>query len=400
MSAAFDNALKLKHYGMVPGLVLGSDAAKTGNATKIQAAIDALSSAGVNGQIQLPPGVVYSGKVQRRGSVGISGSGEQATTLILGASVNDNLLVDERWENNTLFSQPPCLIENLTLDGNKANNSSGSCYVGQTYWSTYRAVTFQNAAERGAIMSTTTKSGANIGNGVADNEWQNVRFANNGLSGWYGRDVNNLLADQRFSACDFDSNGSATVAQFLSDRFAGFVVGGNSRFYNGFAGGDMDVYKFGISQIVDCHFELTAKNSPNTAVIVPNVRVRSWGGVGTRFSVIANNLFWMQAANKTATDIYCAIYFDLASEALALTGNVFQAAASIATKRAVHGATSMVGTCFPNTFLGYTSGTEYGTAWNSWTRTAAGAAATDAATTQTLANNLRTALINAGVVNA
>jgi hypothetical protein len=60
----------------------------------------------------------------------------------------------------------------------------------------------------------------------------------------------------------------------------------------------------------------------------------------------------------------------------------------------------MGGTTAGNTFTGYTIGTEYGTAWNSWTRATVGAAATDAATKETLANNLRTALINAGIVGA
>jgi hypothetical protein len=401
MSTALNNVRKLAQLNFVPGIVTGSNSAAAANAATIQAAIDSLASAGSNSSITLPGGVIYSNKIIRRGSVGILGVGETATTLITANGLNDNLVVDDRWENNTAFSQDPFLMADLTLDGNRANNTSGSCYVGQTYWSTFSRVRFQNAASRGVQISAQTKNGTNIGNSVADNRWENCRFFNNAQGGWFGKasTTGAILADQILTGCIFDSNGGASHAQLISERFAGSVLN-ECRFYSGYAGGDADLTGFAISQVVGCHFELAARSSPNTSSIIASLRIRTHGGPVYAISAIVGNLFWMTSTNKSATDVYCGIYFDQASTALALAGNTFQADAAITTKRAVHGATAMGGTTAGNTFTGYTIGTEYGTAWNSWTRATVGAAATDAATTQTLANNLRTALINAGIVGA
>lgn len=396
MSRAIQNLEKLRRTNIIPGLVFGSDAAKATNAATIQAAIDALASSGSNDAIVLPGGLIYSGKILRRGRVGIIGMGELATTLMLGNGVNDNLIVDERWENSVLFAQDPFYMADLTLDGNRANNSAGSCYVGQTYWSTFERVRYQNAAGRGCQISTVAKSGSNIANSVADNRWESCRFFNNAQGGWHARDVADLLADQRLIGCDFDSNGSATFAQLINERFSGCVIQ-ECRFYGGFAGGDADLSKFGISQVLGNHFELAAKSSPNTSTIIPSLRVRSWSGPVFRWGVISDNLFWMQATNKTATDIYCGVYFDQVTDRLMLTSNVFQAVSSIAVKRAVHGALGMAGTRYPNVFSGYTVGTEYGDAWNNWGSTTLPPAANDPTTTQALVNAIRTLMINEGV---
>jgi hypothetical protein len=400
MSTGINNVEKLRRTNIVPGLVLSSNAAATTNTSAIQAAIDSLASAGSNEAIILPGGTIYANKLIRRGSVGVAGMGMAATTLIAANGLNDNLLVDERWETSVTSSQAPFFMVDLTLDGNRSNNTSGSCFVGQTYWSKFSKVHFQNAADRGCMISAQTKAGTNIVNSVADNRWEECRFTNNAKGGWFGKasTTGAILADQTLAGCIFNGNGGAAFAQLIAERFAGCVLEG-SRFYSSFAGGDADLTGFAISQVVGCHFELGAQSSPNSASIIASLRIRTHGGPVYAISAIVGNIFWMTTTNKSATDVYCGIYFDQASTALALAGNTFQADAAIATKRAVHGATAMGGTTAGNTFAGYTTGTEYGTAWNSWTRATVGAAATDAATTQTLANNLRTALINAGIVN-
>lgn len=378
-----------RYSTFVPGLATGNSAASA-NATKIQAAIDSLASASSRDAVLIPPGTFYSTKLIRRGGVGIRGVGRYATELILANGANTDLLVDERYEENVAFAQEPFTMSDLTLNGNKANNTSGRCYVSQMYQGTIERVLFKNAAHEGHVLSTATKNGTNIANGVADNRYRDVRYEDNGRGGFYGYDPALLMADQFFSGAVFNGNGSASYAQFRADRFAGFVVQ-DSRFYSGYAGGDMDLTRFSISQLIGCHFEMAARSSPNTSTLVPSVRIRSMSSAGFRFNVIANNLFWMQATNKTATDIYALLYFDQASEALALVGNVFQADSGISNRFAVHGASTMLGTRYPNTFLNF-SGSTLGTAWNNWGSTTLPTDAVDDTTAYALANALKDSL--------
>lgn len=376
-----------RYSAFVTGLTSGSNSAASANTSRIQAAIDALASAGSRDTVQIPPGTYYSNKLIRRGGVGLRGVSRQGTTLILANGANTDLLVDERYETDVLFAQEPCTIRDLTLDGNRTNNTSGSGWIGQTYQSTIRDVTFQNFAHEGEIITTVTKSGSNIGNGTADNRHEHVRYENNGRGGFYAKDSANRLADQFFDGCVFNGNGSASYAQFRADRFAGFVVSG-SRFYNGFAGGDMDLTRFSIAQLLGNHFEFAARSSPNTTAQLSCVRIRSMAGSGFRWATIVGNLFWMQATNKTATDVYSLLYFDQVSEALVLAGNVFQADSGISTRRAVDGASTMVGVRYPNTFVNFT-GAQLGSAWNNWGSTTLPTDAVDDTTAQALANALK-----------
>jgi hypothetical protein len=382
------------------GLVPSSNSAAAANALIIQAAIDAANlGAGVSvggGLVQLPAGTYFTTRLLMKPGVTLRGAGEASTRLKLANTANTDLLADSNYIANVLFASNPYSVQALTLDGNNANNTSGSCMVAQTYWSTFRDVTFELAAHNGCIVATKTANGTDSGNGVADTRFENCHFRGNKRSGVLcTNSTTNKMADVFFAGCTWNGNGESGYYQAVVERGSGFVFN-ECRFYSGYQG-DIDITKFDRMTINGCNFELNVLSAPNTSTIFANIRVRSISGFGD--CTITGNFFYLSATVATATDVYCALYFDVASTAgTVVAGNSFVAEAAT-TKRAIHGASSCAGIIWPNAFRGYSTGTEYGTAWANWTRATVGAAATDAATTQTLANNLRTALINAGLVN-
>lgn len=350
----------------VKGLIPNDTSASVANGAIIRATI--AQAAIARGDVKFPAGTYYTDKFSWAQYCDFGGCGEHATVLLLGNGLNTDLVTDPNYEANLTVATNPYSVHDMTLDGNNANNTSGSVCVVMAYWCTFTNVTFQNAATYGQLSTTKNKAGTDISNAVGDNRFINCRFNGNKLGGHFGRDTVNRLADQMFTGCIFSANGQSGAYQMVSERFAGYTVN-DCRFYLGFQG-DIDATKFSLSQITGCHFELEAALSPSSGTIFASVRVRSWSGVGYRFDQITNNLFWMTTRAKNASDIYCAVYFDQASENLLLTSNTFHTETAITTKRAVHGASAMGGKCYPNSFVGYTTGTEYGTAWANWTRPA------------------------------
>jgi hypothetical protein len=345
------------------GIASVKDYGAVGNGTTddtaaIQAAIDAVSAAG-GGTLLLPEGTYIVAGLQMKAGVYLQGSGERATTLKLKNSANTYLIADTRYVNNVLYSSGPYGISNLTLDGNNANNTSGSCLIIQTYASTFRDLTIWNAPEHGVITTTVTANGSDILNTVPDNRFENCHFQYNKKCGFYGKDNNNILADQMFLGCTFFGNGQSGFYQVVAERSAGFVFN-DCRWYSGYQG-DIDAYKWDRGQITGCNFELNAQSAPNTGAVFASLRVRSISsqGVGT----VTGNVFYLSASNATATDIYCGIYLDAAPQNFAITGNAFRAE-TLTNKFAIqnNGSLAPVGVVEENSFSGFTLA-QYGTGY-------------------------------------
>jgi hypothetical protein len=341
----------VKNYGAVGDGVTDDTAA-------IQAGIDAISTAG-GGTLLFPEGTYIVAGLQIKASVYLQGSGERATTLKLKNSANTYLIADTRYVNNVLYSSGPYGISNLTLDGNNANNTSGSCLIIQTYASTFRDLTIWNAPEHGVITTTVTANGSNILNTVPDNRFENCHFQYNKKCGVYGKDNNNILADQMFLGCTWFANGQSGFYQVLIDRAPGWIFS-DCRWYSGYQG-DIDAYKWDRGQITGCNFELNAQSAPNTGAVFASLRVRSISsqGVGT----VTGNVFYLSASNATATDIYCGVYLDAAPQNFAVTGNAFRAE-TLTNKFAIqnNGSLSPTGVVKENSFSGFTLA-QYGTGY-------------------------------------
>jgi hypothetical protein len=382
------------------GLVPSSNAAAAANTLIIQACIDAASIGGGvsvgGGLVQLPAGTYFTTRLLMKPGVTLRGAGEASTRLKLANTTNTDLLADVNYTTNVAFASNPYSVQAMTLDGNNSNNTSGNCMVAMTYWSIFRDVTFELAAQNGCIVATKTANGTDSANGVADTRFENCHFRGNKRSGVLcTNSTTNKLADVFFVGCTFNGNGESGYYQAVVERGSGFVFE-ECRFYSGYQG-DIDITKFDRMTINACNFELNVLSAPNTSTIFANIRIRSISGFGD--CTITSNFFYLSATVATATDVYCALYFDVASTAgTVVAGNSFVAEA-VTVKRAVHGASACAGIIWPNGFRGYSAGTEYGTAWANWTRTAAGAAATDLASVIILANNIRTELQARGVMS-
>lgn len=341
----------VKDYGAV-----GNGA--TDDTAAIQAGIDAVSAAG-GGTLLLPEGTYIAAGLQMKASVYLQGSGERATTLKLKNSANTYLIADTRYVNNVLYSSSPYGISNLTLDGNNANNTSGSCLIIQTFASTFRDLTIQYSPEHGVITTTVTANGSNILNTVPDNRFENCHFQYNKKCGVYGKDNNNILADQMFLGCTWFANGQSGFYQVLIDRAPGWIFS-DCRWYSGYQG-DIDAYKWDRGQITGCNFELNAQSAPNTGAVFASLCVRSISsqGVGT----VTGNVFYLSASNATATDIYCGIYLDAAPKNISITGNAFRAE-TLTNKFAIqnNGSLAPVGVVKENSFSGFTLA-QYGTGY-------------------------------------
>lgn len=341
----------VKDYGAVGN---GS----TDDTAAIQAGIDAVSAAG-GGTLLLPEGTYIAAGLQMKASVYLQGSGERATTLKLKNSANTYLIADTRYVNNVLYSSGPYGISNLTLDGNNANNTSGSCLIIQTFASTFRDLTIQYSPEHGVITTTVTANGSNILNTVPDNRFENCHFQYNKKCGVYGKDNNNILADQMFLGCTWFANGQSGFYQVLIDRAPGWIFS-DCRWYSGYQG-DIDAYKWDRGQITGCNFELNAQSAPNTGAVFASLCVRSISsqGVGT----VTGNVFYLSASNATATDIYCGIYLDAAPKNISITGNAFRAE-TLTNKFAIqnNGSLAPVGVVKENSFSGFTLA-QYGTGY-------------------------------------
>jgi len=350
----------IKDYGAVGDGVTDDTAA-------IQAAIDAIEAGG-GGTLTIPEGIYIAAGLQIKHKVYLQGAGEAATTLKLKNSANTYLIADTRYVSNVLYSSGPYGIYNLTLDGNKANNTAGSCFICQSYASTFRDVTFQNASDYGAIVTTVTANGSNILNTVPDNRFENCFFKYNEKAGFYGKDANNILADGMFIGCVWYNNGDSGYYQTLIDRAAGFTFT-DCRWYGGYQG-DIDAYKWDRGTVQGCNFELNALLAPNNGSVFANLRIRSVSdqGVGT----IVSNVFFLDNAVATATDTYCGIYLDGAPQCFSVTGNAFRAE-TITNKYAIqnNGTLAPVGVVNENSFSGFTAvqlGTGYSTLAKSATK--------------------------------
>jgi len=90
----------------------------------IQSYINALGKTG--GMLNLPAGIIYAQGLSLLPNVILAGQSEQATTLMLPAGATSPYLVaNSTYVNRQAWSSGYGGIRDLTLDGNKANNTKG-----------------------------------------------------------------------------------------------------------------------------------------------------------------------------------------------------------------------------------------------------------------------------------
>ncbi len=294
--------------------------ASTDNTTAIQTAENALYAAG-GGTLYFPAGTYLTGLVQKRAGVTWLGDGPGATIIKLKSGTNDHLIVDYNWQNNLTYSGGPYFICDLTLDGNKANNSAGTALTMQCFGSRLMNVDIQNAYNNGICLSGQTRNGANIVNTVPNNRFEHVHITGCRERAFYGADsAGSILADAMFLGCIFSNCGDAGYDQIVIDRAAGFTFC-DCRWYSGYRG-DLNLSRTGGTQITACDFELNATEAANNGSVYANITLGFNGALST-VSIIGN-VFWNNTHTATATDSYYAIYATSAQNSLAIVGNGFR----------------------------------------------------------------------------
>ena len=115
---------------------LGVSSSLADNASRIQAGIDALATAG-GGMLQLPAGTLLTSKITLKTGVHLVGCGIEATVLKLVSGALTNLIETENWATLTgtdTESAPYNYgLHDLTIDANKAQNTSGTGHAVASY---------------------------------------------------------------------------------------------------------------------------------------------------------------------------------------------------------------------------------------------------------------------------
>lgn len=133
----------------------------TDDTVAIQTTIDAVNSAG-GGVVIFPAGTFISQTLTLYSNVNIQGSGESSTVLKLKNNTNASLIKGYQFDSltgtNGLGGISSWSIRDMTLDGNKANNSSG--YGVQVYGYNFKLerVTVRSASQDGIYSEWSTDS--------------------------------------------------------------------------------------------------------------------------------------------------------------------------------------------------------------------------------------------------
>ena len=273
------------NYGVIPN----STADQSGG---IQAALNAALAAG-GGIVSIPSGTIFAKGLSIGNTVCIEGAGLNASTLKLPNSANTYLLASSSYVNNLTFGNLYGCLRDVTLDGNNANNTSGSLFVLRGYRFTVERVQFQFSPLHGILYSEQSANGTLNTNGLAENWISRCFFtSNNGAGIFASNGANNQIADTYIQDSQFNGNGGAGYYQIDLQRGAGFAIRHNST-YGGVTGtlGEMRVLQGGVMVVSDNYFDTTGDQAASGTI---NAVTISDGGFGA--ITITNNVFSNQAS--------------------------------------------------------------------------------------------------------
>ena len=209
----------------------------TDDTAAVQAALD-VGSTFDHGTIFFPDGTYMVAGLKLPSNCSLKGASRDNTVLKLKNSGNTHILASKLYvENDTInaFPDGQNFIENITFDGNKANNSSGSCLILRSYNAQVMCCDFQNAADHGIIQSAATANGSNPQN-AAECLYKQCRVHLNDKHGmWFKDDSNGNIADAWIVDCWIHDNGTDGYVQVNIERGAGFHIH-NNQLYNDWQG--------------------------------------------------------------------------------------------------------------------------------------------------------------------
>lgn len=202
-------------------------------------AINACIAGAISGStIYFPPGtyLISAPIVEMPGRKLTAGGHAHADTTIIkqknGANITNTagltgLIVASAWFTNAAFCDNPARIENLTIDGNKANNSSSTaCGIALTNFRTWVVdCDIINTPKDGIRFTDTTANGTNIvTNSCVENRIMNCRIDTTGGDGVRVLAGSNTNTDGYLANCIISNTTGSGVNL---DRSAGWHITGN-----------------------------------------------------------------------------------------------------------------------------------------------------------------------------
>lgn len=294
----------------------------------LQAALDQARKNGGD-TVVLPSGTIYAQGLALAGKVTLAGQGIGATVLKLPNGANTWLLASLGFVRNHSWSDMYGGLANLTLDGNKENNQSGSLLVIKGYRFLARNCQFRNSPLHGVLISAVSADGTRNENGMAEIRIVHCTFDGNAGAGVYAKDAKACrVADGMINDCFFNHNGSLGFYQIDLERSAGFHIVGN-QMYAG-ALGDLRALAAGALIVRGNNFDGSCNAPVDGRVRQVVIRGGGWGTC-----VISANVFHNHAKEGGAWTM-----LDIATHAedsISVCGNVFRSEQIEATPYTVSG---------------------------------------------------------------
>ena len=294
----------------------------------LQAALDQAQETG-GGRVLLPAGTIYAKGLALPPKVTLSGQGIGATILKLPDGANTYLLASLGFVRNHSWTDMYGGVENMTLDGNKKNNKSGSLLVLKGYRFRARNCQFRSSPLHGILISAVAADGTPNKNGMAENRVVECAFDNNAGAGIYARDGKvNRVSDGMIHNNDFNGNGELGFYQIDLERSAGFHIVGNQMYAGKI--GDLRALGAGALIVRGNNFDGSSNTPVDGRVRQVMIRGGGWGSC-----VVSANLFHNHA--KEGGDWTMLDLTSHAKDSISVTGNVFRSEQIRATPYVVHG---------------------------------------------------------------
>lgn len=166
----------------------------------------------------------------------IIGAYQGLSVLKLPNSANTWLIAHSPWANNSPSSIKGGRLQDLRLDGNKANNATGSLGFFCAWSFECERVEFYESAAHGMEHTAVMQDGITYNtNGFSDCKYTHCRFTRNVGHGFYGHDSPaGRIADYTISSCEFNGNGGRLGADIYLERAVGAKINDCQLYTGGF----------------------------------------------------------------------------------------------------------------------------------------------------------------------
>jgi len=213
------------HFGenSVPGT--------TDMSAAIQAALTYVGGLG-GGEVRLGQGIYIAKGLNVPNQTYVVGQGIDSTTLKLKNAANTWLLASTNYGANQTFANLYGGTRDLTMDGNKANNATGSLVWFCSYRAKFIRTRFANSGAAGLVLTAIMADGTTfLANHMAENQVLHCHFDGNVTHGLWAKDgAADRTSDAEVMYSHFFNNGGAGI---YAERCNGWKITNNQIYLSG-----------------------------------------------------------------------------------------------------------------------------------------------------------------------